>query len=639
MQMIKIYGKLPLHFEESPDGEESRFLSRGLGYGLHLTSEGMTLVLAKREPMVKELPEVSFPTTNEVAKFKQPFVPPSLVKMRLLGANTDPKISGEEMLAGKSNYFIGNDPKKWRTNVSNYKKVRYQEVYPGIDLVYYGNQRKLEYDFIVKPGADPKIIQLSFEGIESYSIENGGDLVLHTAHEDVTQKKPVIYQEIEGKRVQVAGNYIFLDDESVAFHLGKYDKSQPLVIDPVLEFSTILGGRISFFINFWQIALDSTDSLIVVGKTRSIDFPVTVGAFDNVCTPFPGAMSCLDTFITKLNANGRLEFSTYLGGSGSETIKELVVDSADGIVVAGTTESIDFPITPGAFDDTCSTESSTTSCSEVFIAKLNSDGTPVFSTYLGGNGFEDSGKLALDSKDRIVATGITSSLDFPLTPEAFDDSCATDEEAIFCVEPFITKLNQDGTPVFSTYLGGDGFADNSVLPFDRPFGLLIVPGQGYEFIRHLTLDSADRIVVAGTTESIEFPVTSGAFDDTCTIGSSTTYCSDAFITKLNSDGTPVFSTYLGGSRFDFIGQLAIDSTDRIVVGGGSSSTDLPITVGVFDDACTIVPGPTSCFDNFITKLNTDGTPVFSTYLGGSGSEFFGQLILDSADRIIVKGTY
>ena len=235
VRINKSYGKLPLHFEanEGQADGQVKFLTRGNGYNMLFTPTESVLVLNKRLTDSKAQPEDRASVLPE-SSASQPKFQSTAIRMRLEGANPSPKMAGEDILPGKSNYFTGGDPKKWRTNISNYKKLRYEEVYPGIDLVYYGKQDKLEYDFVVQPGADPKAIQLSFSGIDSYSVENGGDLILHTALGNVIQKKPIIYQQIKGQRMTVAGNYKFLDDERVAFHLGDYDKSQALVIDPVL---------------------------------------------------------------------------------------------------------------------------------------------------------------------------------------------------------------------------------------------------------------------------------------------------------------------------------------------------------------------------------------------------------------------
>ncbi|MFQ5717030.1 MAG: SBBP repeat-containing protein, partial [Nitrospinales bacterium] len=334
-KLVKAYGKMPLAFEinEGQTDGQVKFLTRGSGYSMFFTPTESVLVLSKPVEGAKkdsnpaeQLPESKKPQAMKTA----------VVRMQMVGANPAPKMFGEDILPGKSNYLIGNDPKKWRTDVSNYKKVRYEEVYPGIDLVYYGNQRKLEYDFIVKPGADPKAIQLAFDGIESYSIENGGDLVLHMSEGNVIQQKPVIYQEIDGKRIKVAGNYMFLDDEKVAFHLGAYDKTQPLVIDPVLIYSTYLGGNGSD--QAFGIAVDASGAAYVAGWTRSTDFPTL--------NPLPGGgvLSGVDAFVSKLNAAGNaLIYSTYLGGTGNDQANGIAVDASGAAYVAGFTGSTNFP--------------------------------------------------------------------------------------------------------------------------------------------------------------------------------------------------------------------------------------------------------------------------------------------------------
>ncbi len=322
LSISKNYGKLPLRFEKNngQTDEQVKFLSRGNGYSMFLTPTEVVMVLSKGSKQNKFDPLI--PQKIEAPEK----VESSVVRMKLLDSNKTPKITGEEKQITKSNYLVGNDKSKWKTGVSNYGKVKYEEVYKGIDLVYYGNQRKLEYDFVVKPGADYKEISFSFAGADKVSIDEKGNLILKTATGEVVQKAPIIYQEIKGQRVNVAGNYIFLDDERVAFHLGDYDKTQELVIDPVLVYSTFLGG--SGNVIGKGIVVDSVGNVYVTGNIESTDFPTTTGAFDETRN---GPQT--DVFVSKLNVTGsELVYSTFFGGSVSEQSNGIAVDSSGNVL-------------------------------------------------------------------------------------------------------------------------------------------------------------------------------------------------------------------------------------------------------------------------------------------------------------------
>src|SRR2546425_5612407 len=294
--------------------------------------------------------------------------------MTFAGANPMPRLAGLRELPGKANYFIGNDPTKWRTNVSTYAKVRYDDLYPGIDLVYYGNQRQLEYDFVVRPGANPSRIVLGVRGADRLEVDAQGDLVLHTAVGPIRERKPVIYQEIDGDRKEIPGAYVLTGRHQVGFRVAAYDASQPLVIDPVLVYSTYLGG--SGLDQGFGIAVDASGNAYVTGLTASTDFPTTTGAFR---TTSGGSQ---DVFVTKLNpAGSALVYSTYIGGSGDDGGFGISVDALGNAYVTGFTTSTNFPTTPGAF------QTSFSGWSRGFVTKLNPTGTGLgYSSYLGGRG-------------------------------------------------------------------------------------------------------------------------------------------------------------------------------------------------------------------------------------------------------------
>ena len=372
--------------------------------------------------------------------------------MQILGANPNSPASGVDEMPGKSNYFIGNDPKQWRANVANYTKVRYDRMYPGVDLVYYGNQRQLEYDFVVAPGADPSRIRLKFRGAGTLRIDDKGDLVLGAGDEQVRLQKPQVYQEASGTRKIVEGSY-FATANIVRFRVGDYDHSRALIIDPTLDYSTTFGG--SGYDQGNGIAVDSSGNAYVAGFTASSNFPTTTGAFQ---TAYGGGD--YDAFVTKLNATGTgLVYSTYFGGSGYDQGNGIAVDSAGNAYVTGFTASSNFPTTTGAFQTAYGGGSS-----DAFVTKLNATGTGlVYSTYLGGSGGDAGTGIAVDSSGNAYVTGNTNSSNFPATTGAFQATFGGYNDA------FVTKLNATGTGlVYSTYFGGSGYDQATVLRWTRP---------------------------------------------------------------------------------------------------------------------------------------------------------------------------
>ncbi|HEY7167885.1 MAG TPA: SBBP repeat-containing protein, partial [Candidatus Binatia bacterium] len=304
-----------------------------------------------------------------------------------LGANPDPRVVGLEPLPGVTNYFIGNDPRKWRTNVPGYAKVKYESVYPGIDLVYYGNEQgHLEYDFLVAPGANPDQIALTVEAAEGVQLEPNGDLIITAATGTIRKPAPRVYQEIDGKRREIAAGYRLIDgthtldrrystlgSQKVAFAVGAYDKNLPLVIDPQILYATYLGGSSNSTIaneGARGVAADAQGSVYVVGVTQSANFPTK--------NPEQGTLQGFtNAFITKLDANGQLVYSTYLGGSGFDEGAVIKVDDTGAVYVGGTTSSVDFPSVNPALPRGGRNDG--------FITKLSPNGSQiVFSTYIGG---------------------------------------------------------------------------------------------------------------------------------------------------------------------------------------------------------------------------------------------------------------
>jgi hypothetical protein len=583
---VESYGKLPLHFEanQGQAHEDVRYLSRGPGYSLYLTGSEAVLVL-----------------TQPNAEGSGEQVPSAALRMGLVGAARKPVVSGVEELPGKANYFIGNDPAKWRANVPTYAKVHYREVYPGIDLVYYGNQRQLEYDFVVAPGADPKRIVLAFRGADKLEIDAQGDLVLHMGGESILQKKPVIYQEVDGMRREIAGSYVRKGANRVSFKVAAYDASRPLVIDPVLAYSTYLGG--SSFDQSRGVAVDATNHAYVTGWTHSTNFPTTAGALQ----PARGDDGrASDIFVTKLNPTGSgLVYSTYIGGGGSDAGEGIAVDSNGNTYVAGSTNSTNFPVTAGAF------KPSYGGSGDAFVTKLNPAGSAlVYSTYVGGSDVDGATAIAVDPMGNTYITGLTLSPDFPTNSGAVQPAFAGTADA------FVTKLNSAGSAlVYSTYLGGAGSDAGNGIATD---------GDGSAY-------------VTGVTLSTDFPSTTGSFQPIYGGGNN----GDAFVAKLDTAGSRlVYSTYLGGNGTDHGIGIAIDGDRNVYVTGGTSSTDFPTTAGAFQPVLGGGTDPVQgSGDAFVTKISPTGSAaIYSTYLGGaSGFDTGRGIAVDTNGSAYVTG--
>ena len=583
---IKAYGNLPISFEVNRGQTDAQvdFLSRGGNYSLFLTSTGAVAVLR-----------------NGTSGGS------SVLRMTLLGGNPRPPVEGQEALPGKSNYLIGNDPAQWRSEIPTFGRVKYGNIWPGIDLAYHGNRRQLEYDFIVAPHANPNTIKLGFAGARKMRVDRNGDLVLQLPGGELRTRKPLAYQEVAGVKSIVTAGYVVTSRNKVGIRLGAYDPSLALVIDPTVAYSTYLGNQ-----NFGQgIAVDAAGNAYVTGYTLSTDFPTTAGAFQ----PVKGdSGSFYDAFVTKLDpAGSALVYSTYLGGGNNDVSYAIAVDDAGAAYVTGYTFSSDFPITAGAFQTTF------VGLVDAFVTKLNPAGSAlVYSTYLGGGtvGLVDANTgygIAVDTAGEAYVTGATNSPTFPVTPGAFQktNGCGGCEGGRTV---FVTKLNAAGSGlVYSTYLGGSGGSW----------------GQA------IALDNAGDAYVTGYTSSsapMPFPTTAGAFQP----ANGGFY--DAFVTKLNPIGTGlVYSTYLGGSSYDQGNGIAVDDAGNAYVtgwtnSGGGGSTNFPTTAGAFQ---TTYQGND---DAFVAKINPAGSGlVYSTYLGGSFQDFGQAIAVDAAGNAYVTG--
>ena len=587
------YGRLPLSFEANQGQVEGqvKFLSRGSGYSLFLTSS--EAVLALRKPSApQQRGQTDFESMIAETGDAQT-TEPAVLRMQLVGANAAPHIVGLEELPGKVNYFIGNDPKKWQTNIPTYRAVLYKEVYPGIDIKFYGNNRQMEYDIIVKPGADPSKVQLAYDGIEGLRITENGDLEisLHSPTSTLTQKSPIIYQEIDGKRIVVEGRFKILRNHVIAseakqsptlsentqfaytFEVASYDKGHLLIIDPVLAYSTFVGG--SGYDGGEGIAVDGSGNAYVTGWTFSSNFPTTSGAYD---TTFNKGDGYTDVFILKLNAAGSfLTYATFIGGSQyADWVGGISVDGTGNAYIVGWTDSLDFPTTPGAFD------TSYNGNSDVFVLKLNATGSSLtYSTFIGGSGGDSGQGITVDSSGNAYVTGMAGYLDFPVTPGAYDTSYNGNAEV------FLLKLNATGAALsYSTFVGGS--------EYDRSYDIAVdISGNAY---------------VTGYTFSSNFPATSGAYD--------TTYNGnrDGFMLKLDASGSSLYyATFIGGIQDEMASNISVDGSGNAYVGGWTYSPDFPITPGAHD---TTYNGNG---DAFVVKFDSTGSALtYSTFVGGSG---------------------
>jgi len=638
-QTLANYSKLPLSFEVNHGQADSnvKFLSRGSGYSLFLTDNGAELtaelILAKpadcspserRNTPPDVAPTQPSPCSNNSVAGQE------VVRMTLVGTARDihaVKVSGEDELPGKVNYFLGNDPAKWRTDLPTYAQVHYSNVYPGVDMLYHGNQRLLEYDFVVAPGASAARIRLKFATADGLQprIEPDGDLVLESANGEAVIHKPVIYQLIDGRRRHIAGGFRRITEDTLGFSLGNYDHNRPLVIDPVLVYSTYLGGSGTSH-NGDQgngIAVDSNGNAYVVGTTYSTNFPLAAPfqSKNNAALSSHGST----VFVTKLNATGTaLVYSTYLGGSGSASGGDfgyaIGLDSQNNAYLTGATYSTDFPVTCGAFQ--AANPSTTAGATTAFVTRLNAAGNAlVYSTYLGGNGNnatpahgDVAQAIAVNATGDAYVTGYTYSSNFPTTDLAFQKDYAGDATAS---NAFVTKLNPVGTALeYSTYLGGSG-----------------QNGSG-DYGNGIAIDAAGDAFVTGSTASSNFPATKGSLQ------TSLTGSSNAFVTELNPNGTDeVYSTYLGGNSSDSAQAIAIDSKGFAYLAGNTNSTNFPVTEGVLEGANIGIGqyyGPNG-FGAFAAKLNLDGTALeYSTYLEGEATSVTG-LKVDSSGAAYITG--
>jgi hypothetical protein len=651
---VEIYNKLPLSFEENhgQTAREVRYLSHGSGYELFLT--GQEAVLAVNDPVGLDLsPRRRFATLLALrqARLARKTNQLTAVRLHFEGANPEPQIMGTGEMPGKVNYFIGNDPKKWHTDVPTYKHVKYTNIYPGIDLVFYGNQRRLEYDFVITPGADPKAIRLDVQGARKLRINANGDLVLSVGGRKIEFQKPVVYQQVKGKRLEIAGRYALVGNHRVAFVVGEYNRTEPLILDPVLNFSTYLGGSADD--DGPAIAVDSNNNVVVAGTTFSTDFPspASVNGFQKqpLTSNANGA-----AFVTEIDPTGtQLKYSTYLAGSMPgpgpfEGAFGVDVDSAGKIYITGFTSSTDFP-TNSVVAGFKPTSPANGAAGTSFITKLDPTATGnnslLYSSYIGGTngtgsgGIGDFGKaVAADRQHNgvVYVTGFTDSspgasvsdpAGFPVVG-GFQPTLGSPNGNAFLAK-IDTTVASTASLLYSTYLGGNDanfVAANAVADI----------GDG------VATDSAGASYIGGITYSTNLATTTNATQPTYPTGNTT---NTGFVARIDTTQTGltslVYLSYLGGASPDFVNAIALGGTvpNIAYVTGETQSANFPTTTGAF----ATTKGGTSAA--FVTLIDTKAAvstppalPVYSTFVGGTGADAGNGIKVDSQGNVYVGGT-
>lgn len=593
------FGNLPLSFEPNrgQTDEQVKFLSRNSHYDLFLTSDEAVFTLPVRS---------SDENTNHSGMRKKTakIESEAVLRLQIHGASSSTKVSGDSMLAGHTNYLMGRDATKWVKDVPQYARVNYEDVYPGVDLTFYGQQRQLEFDFTVKAGGDPSAISLGVEGATKIAMHKTGDLVLSSAAGDLLLHKPVAYQKAGNTRQPIDAQFVLKGTE-VALSVGPYDHQRELVIDPAIGYGTYLGSGGEDIGT--AIAVDSSGATYITGQTASTGFPLKNPLSTN--TALHGAS---DAFVTKLSADGTsLVYSTFLGGTGDDSGAAIVVDGSGQAYVGGTTSSTDFPLSAAPYQGTagggqCGTPP--TPCNDAFIAVLNTGGNGlVYSTYLGGSG-DDFGEGIAVKGSAIYLAGSTGSSNLPVHLPA-------------------------GSVLQGTFQGGVGTAplDGFVAKIDLSNALnnavVYLGGTSNDAATGVAVDSSGNAYITGYTFSTDFPHPGTPFSSQC--GGCTSNEDDAFATEIKSDfSNYIYSTFLGGTGPDIGNQIAVDTSGNTYVTGKTGSTDFP-TNGTNTAYKTTLTGTSG--NAFLTVVKPGGSALlYSTYLGGSGTDEALAIALDTA---------
>jgi hypothetical protein len=629
------YGRLPLSFRANlgQTAPEVQFLSQGAGYELFLTRQDAVLALQSggsvratrrnRAPYAKALRDAR--RTQKT----------SVLRVHFEGANSAAEVRGVDRLPGRTDYFIGNDPKNWRTEVPSYSRVAYQGIYSGVDAVFYGNQRQLEYDFIVAPGADPKQIALDVQGAKTLKLDANGNLVMGVSRGDVRLLKPVIYQEANGERREIAGNYEITGERRVTFSIGNYEKNERLVIDPVLDYSTYLGGGPAnqFGIDTaFGIAVDSSGDAYVTGQTFSTSFPTTAAT---AYTPGPlGAGNNPNgaVFVTELNPGGTSEvYSTYLIGTDTEGDYGLAIalDPSGKIYVAGQTFSTEFPTTTNAAETSPTNPATVINVGTAFLSKIDptmsGSNSLVYSSYLGGSGGDFADAVAADASGNAYLAGETRSSDFLTAITSATGYQTSNVDTTFGVAFLVrvnTGLSGSNSLIYSTYLGGNGA--NAATGFgygDDAYGIAV--------------DSSNNAYLAGGTTSTNFPTLNG-LQSGPNAGNT---LEEGFVSQIDTTttgaGSLKYSTYLGGQVEDLSTAIVLGPSNVAYVTGFTQSSQFPTTPGAY------VSPAVSAGVAFVTLLDTtksgNASLKYSALVGGSSGDSANGIATDSAGNAYVAG--
>ncbi|HEV2437505.1 MAG TPA: SBBP repeat-containing protein [Verrucomicrobiae bacterium] len=635
-------GNLPLCFEANPDqlAGPARFITRGCHYQFLL-----------------------LPTEVQIARGNTG-VQPAEVRMHFAGANPGAQMSGGTGLPGKINYLIGNNPAQWHTGVATFAQVRVEQLYPGINLVYYGNQQQLEYDFNIAPGADPEAIKIQFNGVDKISIGARGELILAVGGSEIRQPAPVIYQTPGGQRQAIRGGYRLVDAHTIAFAVGKYDQKLPLVIDPILSFSTYFGGNSSETAS--SVALDTNGFIYIAGQTLSSQFPANSHP-RGYQTNFAGGSIIGDAFVAKFdNLGTNLVYLTYLGGSADDAAYALAVDAAGDVYVTGFTDSPNFPVTntvAGGVEGLSNSlhisgivEPTGYYPADAFVAELSPNGSNlVYSTYLGGSATDAGIGIAVDASGDAYVTGVSYSTNFPTSPNAFQKNLAVTNwayQAYFNANAFVTEIGADGTNLlYSSYLGGTNFDQ----------------GDG------IAVDLSNNVYVTGLAASTNFPTTNAVQQQFVSVMFTTnaaptnqvlitnffngyllngttnlTSADDAFVAKFAPGCTSlIYSTFLGGTNSDVANGIAVDGAGHAYVTGWTVSTNFPNTLtnvaglynGLTNNTSLITPLLTNAFLTQVTWSGSNAAIGYSTVFGGTnfGMDVGYGVTLDASGNVFVVG--
>jgi len=663
---------LPLIFEPNqgqanldPADARARFVARGAGYSLFLGSQGAILSTVSRD------------------ETKRKGAPGMLLihslEMKLAGANPNPTLSGVEPLPGRSNYILGNDPTKWRNAVPQFERVRYEKVYPGIDLVFYGNQGRLEYDFQVAPGADPSRAEIEFNGAKQLAVEDGA-LVIKGNRQSVRLEAPRVYQEIAGQKQSVQGSFVLRGANRAGFSIGAYDRSRELIIDPILNFSTYFGGSGDEHSTF--VAVDGSLNIYITGSTTSPNLPTGATVFQ------PAPAGPQNVYVAKItpplsSIPASLAYVTYLGGNGTDSPVGIGVDGAGDAFLAGTTSSANFPTTTTAYQ--LVPESGSVGTTHVFVTELNPTATaPLnYSTYLSGNNTDAASGMTIDALGDVFVTGTTSSTDVPTFSDQFPASTLPQNLAYqiaprASIQFFVTKVYTHGTGIgsilYSTYFGGAIAETNPPIAIG---GGIAVDTAGVMYFTGTT-----NFINSGNTPTDDFPILNAYQPclDTpptaiivnpppCT-GTTTTSAPDAFAVKMNPLGGQgqqlMWSTYLGGSENDSSTGVALDTgAANVYVVGTTNSSDFvapstlptfgsyqaclnnnPLTIPGTTTSCLGSPSPSAPSDAFVARFtnptNQTGVPInvalnYFSYLGGANDDAGTAITVDTAAGALITG--